>query len=219
MDISDKSIKYFQQKIIKWYEKNGRNFPWREKNLSNYEIIISEVLLQRTKAATIANFYPLFINTYPSWEAICNTTLNKLEDDLKPIGLFKQRAARLKKLAENKNIFYDNIPKDESELQNITMVGQYIKNAIMLFIHNEKKPLLDVNMARVLERFFGPRKLADIRYDPYLQELASRIVKHKKAKEINWGILDYATLICKKEPKCVECILKIKCTNYNDTKN
>lgn len=29
-------------------------------------------------------------------------------------------------------------------------------------------------MARVLERYFGPRKLADIRYDPYLQDLATR---------------------------------------------
>ena len=31
-------------------------------------------------------------------------------------------------------------------------------------------------MARVLERYFGPRNLADIRYDPYLQELAHKVV-------------------------------------------
>jgi hypothetical protein len=58
--------------------------------------------------------------------------------------------------------------------------GQYIANAVLLLCHGEPQPLLDVNMARVLERVFGPKKLADIRYDPYLQQLAMRIVQCKK---------------------------------------
>lgn len=52
------------------------------------------------------------------------------------------------------------------------MMGQYITNAFELYILNilkKKSPLLDVNMARLLERFFGERKLADIRHDPYFR--------------------------------------------------
>ena len=44
-----------------------------------------------------------------------------------------------------------------------------VANAILLVCHEQPEPLLDSNMARVIERVFGPRKLADIRYDPYLQ--------------------------------------------------
>ncbi len=45
-----------------------------------------------------------------------------------------------------------------------------------LLCNRKPRPLLDVNMSRVLERYFGPRSLADIRYDPYLQNLAQRLV-------------------------------------------
>ncbi len=67
-------------------------------------------------------------------------------------------------------------------------------------------------MARVLERYFGPRKLVDIRYDKYLQELSYKVVNHDYSKNINWAILDLAALICKAQaPKCIKCPLKLKC--------
>jgi A/G-specific adenine glycosylase len=69
-------------------------------------------------------------------------------------------------------------------------------------------------MARVLERFFGERKMADIRYDPYLQDLAYRIVAHKNSKEINWAILDFSALICKPKPLCSLCMLNSRCTYF-----
>jgi A/G-specific adenine glycosylase len=92
------------------------------------------------------------------------------------------------------------------------MMGQYITNAFELFILKRASPLLDVNMARVLERYFGKRKLSDIRYDPYLQTLANKIVDHQYSKEINWSILDLGSLICKKtNPLCNNCPLESKC--------
>lgn len=39
-------------------------------------------------------------------------------------------------------------------------------SAILVIQGVDPAPYLDVNMARVLERHFGPRKLSDIRYDP-----------------------------------------------------
>jgi len=63
-------------------------------------------------------------------------------------------------------------------------------------------------MARVLERYFGPRKLADIRYDPYLQKLAHRVVDCEAPAAVNWAILDLAALVCKaRGPRCSQCPL------------
>ena len=78
-------------------------------------------------------------------------------------------------------------PSTRVEVEALPGVGQYITNATLLLCHGEAQPLLDVNMARVLERVFGPRKLVDIRYDPYLQNLAFEIVQCKGAKELNLG--------------------------------
>ncbi len=107
------------------------------------------------------------------------------------------------------------LPRDREELEAIPYMGQYIANAVELVIFKEPSPLIDVNMARVLERFFGPRQMADIRYDPYLQELCYKIVEHESAKEINWAVLDLAALVCKvRNPLHTECPLKSECLYY-----
>ncbi|MFN8239578.1 MAG: hypothetical protein U0X39_02360 [Bacteroidales bacterium] len=45
-------VKYFRKALLDWFVDNRRDFPWREPGTDNYRIIISEVLLQRTKAET-----------------------------------------------------------------------------------------------------------------------------------------------------------------------
>ena len=94
-------------------------------------------------------------------------------------------------------------------------MGQYIANAVELIIYKQSSPLIDVNMARLLERYFGKRKMTDIRYDPYLQKLSYKVVNHTMAKEINWAILDYAAIICKAtNQKCNICKLRIGCNFF-----
>lgn len=218
--ISDTQISNFQKLILTWYAQNGRHFPWRNKSASNYQKIISEILLQRTKAETVANYFPTFIKKYPSWKQLCGATEEELQDVLKPLGLYKQRASRLYKLSQEMKRRNGRFPKKRSEVEEMPMMGQYITNAFEVFILKQPSPLLDVNMARVLERYFGPRKLADIRYDPYLQELAKRVVDHQNTKEINWAILDFGAIICKaRKPVCSECVFNQKCNWYGANTN
>ncbi len=193
--IPTRKIQQFQNNLLAWYKKNGRKFPWRNKSATNYHRIISEVLLQRTRAETIGKFFPIFVKKYPSWKKLAKASVKQLEKDLQPIGLQKQRAKRLHAFAKEMAKRNGRFPETREEIEKIPFVGQYIGNAIELFLFNEAKPLLDVNMAKILEQYFGKRKLVDIRIDPYLQELAHRIVKHKRAKEINWAILDYSATI------------------------
>ena len=209
---SKAKITFFQDNILEWYNINGRKFPWRKKSLTNYQKVIAEVLLQRTKAETIAKFYNPFLEKYPKWESLSRTRIKTLEKVLTPIGLYKQRSILLKKLAKEMIKLNGRLPKKKEEIEKLPYAGQYITNAIIQYVYNKPSPLLDVNMDRVLERFFGPRKMADIRYDPYLQKLAWKVVYHKESKKINWGILDFASQTCKSQnPKCEGCCLSKKC--------
>lgn len=214
MKIDITRIEFFQEQILEWSEENGRHFPWRNKSATNYERIISEVLLQRTRAETVAKFYPKFISKYPSWKKLGEATKQELQEALRPIGLYKQRGNRLFKLAQEMKKRKGRFPNSKNEVREFDMFGQYIANAYELFILNSPSPLLDVNMARVLERFFGERKLADIRYDPYLQELSQKVVDHPSSKLLNWAILDLGSLICKKSTKiCDSCPLSHFCNS------
>lgn len=211
----DEKIKFLQERLLTWYQKSGRRFYWRKKGLSQYKYIIAEVLLQRTKAETIAKFYPVFILEFPTWHSLTKAELKAIEIFLKPIGLYTQRALRLQNLAKEMVKRNGRLPRDRKDLESIPFMGQYIANAVELVIFNEPSPLVDVNMARVIERFFGPRKMADIRYDPYLQELAYKIVNHSKAKYLNWAVLDFAALICQaRKPQCLVCPISNECNFY-----
>jgi len=211
---TQKNISKFQQTLLTWYDTDGRHFPWRNKRLTQYQIIIAETLLQRTKAETVSKFYSQFIKDFPNWTSLAEADTSTIEQYLKPIGLYRQRAKRLKNLALEMVKRKGKLPRDRAELESIPFMGQYIANSVELIIYKQPSPLIDVNMSRLLERYFGKRKLADIRYDPYLQKLSYKVINHSRAKEINWAILDYAALICRaKNPKCNICKLRIGC-NY-----
>jgi adenine-specific DNA glycosylase len=48
------------------------------------------------------------------------------------------------------------VPHDRRQIEALPAVGQYVASAVLLFAHGRPEPLLDANMARVLERVFEP---------------------------------------------------------------
>ena len=176
-----------------------------------------EVLLQRTKAETVATFFPEFLRRYPTWISLSRASETELQEFLKPIGLWRQRASALSRLSHEMAKRRGRFSRDITTTERLPGVGQYVANAILMFAYGESEPLLDTNMARVLERYFGPRKLADIRDDPYLQALARQILGRNPAL-VNWAVLDFGAAVCKlKNTECPTCPLKLSCSFWQAT--
>ncbi len=210
--IDTATVVAFRSALLRWWRKCGRKFPWREKEASLYHKIVSEVLLQRTRAETVGEFWRTFIERFPSWEALADSSVEEIERVLRPIGLSKQRAPRLFALARTLKESSGRFSESREHIEELPGVGQYIANAIFTFAHDTPEPLLDTNMARVIERHFGARKLADIRYDPYLQSLSRTIVNTHGGGYVNWAMLDFAASICTiREPHCTDCPLAVSC--------
>jgi len=206
----------FRQAISRWYKQDGRRYPWRLPSASLYVQIVSEVLLQRTRADAVEKFFPQFLDEFPSWSILSNASVIRIGQVLKPVGLWRRRARSLKSLALRMSRRRGRFPAERFEIDSLPGVGQYIGNAIELFAHGRARPLLDSGMARVLERYFGPRQLVDIRYDPYLQDLAQRVVADKDCKTLNWAILDLSALVCTREPLCETCPLSAGCMHATE---
>ncbi len=216
--ISATEIYQFRRKILNWYKAHGRNFPWRKKSISNYQKVMAEILLQRTQADTIAKFWQPFFTKFPSWKSMLNVSLKEMEKIIKPIGLYHAKAKGLLSLAKAMKQRRGRFPKNKKALEKLPLIGPYNANAILTVIYNERQPLLDGNMTRVLERYFGKKREKEIHRDPYLQELATRVVNIENSKIINWAILDFAAKVCQaRTPKCEGCVLKRKCASYKVT--
>ncbi len=209
-----KRSKTLVRRLESWFSIEGRSFPWRTSRASNYQKVVCEVLLQRTRAETVASIYTKFFTFFPNWQAIASSSTKKIQDVIKPLGLWKRRAKSLRELAREIQKLGGKFPKDRRLIDELPSVGQYIGNSIELFVHKRPLPLLDVNMARVLERYFRPRRLADIRYDPWLQALASHmIIIGDDPVKVNWGLLDLGGTVClPKTPRCKICPIKKGCS-------
>ena len=211
---SEQSHRWFRMTVLKWYRSHGRTFPWRDSSISDYEKVLAEMLLQRTKAETVAQHYSSIVNRFPSWGALANANNADLIEALRPLGLWHQKASALKSLATELMRRRQTLPRERHDIEGLPGVGQYIANSIMLLCHNEPQPLLDGNMARVIERYFHPKKLKDIRYDPFLQCVSRRLINSKEAIAVNWAILDLAATVCVvRSPKCNVCPMARHC-NY-----
>lgn len=204
-----------RKKLISWFVAEGRQFPWRNASASPYLQLVVEILLQRTRAETVAAFLPRFLEKYPGWTTLADANLQELSADLQPIGLWRRRAPPLQGLAKELVRRGLTWPKNRQELLGIPAVGQYVANAVLLFIHGEPQPLMDSSMARLLRRYFVilPEK-ADIRYDLPLHAVAYRVLRKGDAVTLNWAMLDIASRYCvPRIPRCSNCPLKRSCAH------
>jgi A/G-specific adenine glycosylase len=204
--------RWCRRRLLAWYDLHGRHFPWRSPGAGLYQQVVAEVLLQRTQASTVGRFFDAFFEQFDSWADIDVAPQESLESALRPIGLWKRRANALKALAREMVTRGGQFPDSRDELEALPAVGQYVASAVLLFAHGRAEPLLDGNMARVLDRVFEPRRLVDIRYDVRLQSLARVLVRSRRPSVINWAILDFAALRCTyRSPQCEACPLRARC--------
>lgn len=83
--LSNEKIETFQNNIIDWFQNNKRNFPWREKPVTPWKALVSEMLLQKTNADKVVSVYNEIINLYPSPVDLSNAG-NELENIILPLG-------------------------------------------------------------------------------------------------------------------------------------
>ncbi len=194
----------FQGSVLRSAAMTRRSFPWRRSERSAYELVVAEVLLQQTRAEQAAKVFPALVDQCPDWLGLASLPRADLEELLRPLGLQRRRSAALQALA--RMVIERGLPARASELETLPGVGQYMARAIAAQLSNEVVAPIDTNVARVLERVFGPRTLADIRHDPELQALALALVPPLDSGGYLVALLDFASAICRpKAPRCHEC--------------
>ncbi len=104
------------------------------------------------------------------------------------------------------------VPDTRKELERLPGIGPYTASAVLAIVYGRAEPLLDVNMARLLGRFLGPPAGLEARPTRALRALALRLVRSKRALEVNWAALDFGALVCRaRRPLCPECPLRARC--------
>ena len=195
MITTDEQVKSFQCKIIGWYEKYGRVFPWRTTR-DPYKVMISEILLQKTHVRKVPEIFIKFIDQFPSITELSEAKIQNVIEIIRPLG-FLNRADRLIEIAKCIKLNYQGIiPNDFKILKSFKGIGNYIATAILIFAYEKKMVVVDTNVIKVLRKeldFISKHKRP--RNDKILWDFANTLAPEDKIKEFNWGLLDYGATL------------------------
>jgi A/G-specific adenine glycosylase len=204
-------IKWFRQHLSTWGVINRRDFPWRN-TTDSYHLLVAESLLQKTDAQTVAPIYELFLQHYPTLRDLAIANLEDVAKILEPLGLFF-RAERLQQCAEIIIREYNGIvPDRQKQLLELPGIGDYTARAIGSQAFNQPLAVLDANVARILERFFGLQGERVKSRCKILWGAADLIAPKKDVGTWNLALLDFGAMMCKAQnPGCEICPLSSKC--------
>ena len=68
----------YRKAVIGWWPTNTRTFPWRE-SASPYQVLIGEVLLQRTRGENVIPVYRDFVRRWPTPEKLSQARVGTIE--------------------------------------------------------------------------------------------------------------------------------------------
>lgn len=207
---------YFSNKILKWYNTEKRELPWRE--ISNpYHIWISEVILQQTRIDQGINYYLRFIENFPSLESLATTEVDNVLKLWQGLGYYSR--ARNLHFASQQILrnFNGTFPETADELKKIKGIGDYTSAAIASIAFNEPVPAIDGNVYRVLSRIFGIEDPIDTgKGKKTFRALADQLIDKKHPGDFNQAVMEFGALHCKpRQPLCEECIFLNDCVAYS----
>ena len=205
--------------LLEWYAGNSRDFPWRRTS-DQYKILISEILLQKTRAENVVAVFNRFVATYPNAEKLSTASFSELKNEIALLGLQTQRATKLQKLAGILVEKYNGtVPNTKKELLELPGIGIYAANAVLCFAFGYDVPLLDTNIGRIIERVFSVKVAGEARKKSNVWDLIAEFVPEGKSREYNYSLLDFGALICTaKNPRHNLCPLTEICDYHSRIK-
>lgn len=134
-------IPWLRRRLLAWFLRSGRSFPWREPDRAPYEVVVAEILLQRTTAAGVARAYPGFVDRYPSWASLAQASPEELENALRPLGLWRQKALAFQQLALAIEGRGGVVPRTRKELEGLPGIGPWAALDFGALVCRARNPL------------------------------------------------------------------------------
>ncbi|MDQ8143782.1 A/G-specific adenine glycosylase [Chryseobacterium sp. CFS15] len=202
-------------KLLKWYDKNARDLPFR-KTKDPYKIWICEIVFQQTRIAQGLNHYNNFIERFPDLKTLAESS----EDDVllywKGLGYYS-RAINIHKASQQIINDYNGVfPSDYEEILKLKGIGKYTAAAVSSICFGGKMPAVDGNFYRVLSRIFADDfDISNSRAFNYFSEL-STLIMPENVGDFNQAMMDLGSEICKpKNPLCGECPVNADCLAFS----
>jgi A/G-specific adenine glycosylase len=205
-----------RRRLLGWFDRHGRkNLPW-QRTRDPYRIWVSEIMLQQTQVSTVIPYYERFLKRFPNVQTLARANLNSVLHHWTGLGYYA-RARNLKRAAEIIVNQHDgHFPRDIEAVANLPGIGRSTAGAILAFAFDQRHPILDGNVRRVLTRLHAidtPVLRRDT--EENLWAIAERYTPRTRIADYTQAIMDLGATLCRtRTPDCPACPLQQDCAAH-----
>ena len=193
--------------MLGWFEHAERDLPWRRPEVTPWQILVSEFMLQQTPVNRVE---PIWLDWVARWPTPSATAAAGPADVLRAWGKlgYPRRAKRLHECAVVIATEHgDQVPRDVETLLTLPGVGAYTARAIACFAYRQRVPVVDTNVRRVVSRVVhgspeNPARAGD------LAEVAALLPDDDAAPRFSAALMELGAIVCTaRKPRCGLCPL------------
>ncbi|MEK4200478.1 endonuclease III [Cytobacillus sp. FSL K6-0265] len=188
-------------------DKMGEMFPDAHCELVHknpFELVIAVALSAQCTDVLVNKVTSKLFLKYKTPEDYLNVSIEELQQDIRSIGLYRNKAKNIQKLCRMLIDDYDGIvPADRDELTKLPGVGRKTANVVVSVAFNVPAIAVDTHVERVSKR------LGFCRWKDSVLEVEKALMK--KIPEEEWSVTHHRLIFfgryhCKAQnPKCQEC--------------
>lgn len=178
-----------------------------------FELLIAVLLSAQTTDKSVNNVTVSLFEKYPTPTHFASAELSQLEDDLRKIGLFRNKAKNIKELSNMIISDYNGIvPSSQVELEKLPGVGRKTANVVLSVWFQVPRIAVDTHVERIAKRL----KLA---YENdsvvKVEEKLMRKIPKNRWSHTHHQLIFFGRYHCTaRNPKCNECSLQDLCKYY-----
>ena len=172
----------------------------------DFELLISIMLSAQTTDVSVNKITPILFNKYKSIEEYAKADIIDLQNDIKTIGLFRNKSKNLKAMAEMVVRDYKSkIPNTQEELERLPGVGRKTANVFLSEFYRIPRIAVDTHVKRVSIRLgLALEKDSTIK----IEEKLKKAYDESLWISLHHKIIFFGRYFCKaKKPNCKECPL------------
>jgi A/G-specific adenine glycosylase len=197
----------YSRELSRWYEHAQRDLPWRRPGVTPWQILVSEFMLQQTPVARVEPIWLAWVARWPTPSATAAAGVAEVLRAWGKLG-YPRRAKRLHEcatvIAEQ---FDDVVPSGVETLLTLPGVGAYTARAIACFAYQQRVPVVDTNVRRVVARAVHGK--ADAAASPRdLDDVAALLPNDAEAPRFSVALMELGATVCTaRAPRCGLCPL------------
>jgi A/G-specific adenine glycosylase len=142
-------------RLLTWHATAGRHdLPWQS-DRNAYRVWVSEVMLQQTQVSTVIPYFERFMRRFPDVRTLADAPDDEVLHLWTGLGYYARARNLLRAARVVRDSHAGEFPRTIEAVVELPGIGRSTAGAILALSDDQRHPILDGNVKRVLSRYYA----------------------------------------------------------------